>query len=96
LFTIFIPSAANIASKSNRKHIWWRAKAVQLEGDVTIDAPREDVWNFLTAPHRVSKCAPGLESIDIIEPDKKFEAVASVGFGAIKTRLKYVKSQIEQ
>lgn len=61
---------------------------MQLEGDVTIGAPREDVWKFLTDPHRVSKCAPGLESIDIIEPDKKFEAVASVGFGAIKTRFK--------
>ena len=61
---------------------------MQLEGDVTIDAPREDVWSFLTDPHRVSKCAPDLESIEIIEPDKKFEAVASVGFGAIKTRFK--------
>lgn len=61
---------------------------MQLEGDVTIDAPRADVWKFLTDPHAVSKCAPGLESLDIIEPDKEFEAVASVGFGAVKTRFK--------
>ena len=61
---------------------------MQLEGDVTIDAPREDVWNFLTDPHKVSSCAPGFESLEIIEPDKVFEAVASVGFGAVKTKFK--------
>ena len=61
---------------------------MQLEGDVVIDAARADVWNFLTDPHAVSECAPGLESVDIIEPDKEFLAVASVGFGAVKMRFK--------
>jgi len=61
---------------------------VQLEGDVNIDAPRADVWKFLTDPNAVSQCAPGLESVDIVEPDKEFMAVASVGFGAVKMRFK--------
>ena len=61
---------------------------MHLEGDVTIDAARADVWNFLTDPHAVSKCAPGFESLEIIEPDKEFEAVASVGFGAVRTKFK--------
>ena len=61
---------------------------MQLEGDVTIQASRDEVWKFLTDPHAVSQCAPGLESIDVIEPDKEFVAVASVGFGAVKMRFK--------
>ncbi len=61
---------------------------MNLEGDVNINAARADVWNFLTDPHKVSSCAPGFESLEIIEPDKVFEAVATVGFGAVKTKFK--------
>ncbi|MDW8325307.1 MAG: carbon monoxide dehydrogenase subunit G [Anaerolineales bacterium] len=59
---------------------------MQLEGSVTIKASRETVWQFLTDPHKVSQCAPGVESVEIIEPGKKFRAVAAIGFGAVKAR----------
>lgn len=57
---------------------------MKFDGTVTINAPRKKVWDYLTDPNQVSQCAPGLESVEIIEPDKKFRAVASVGFGAVK------------
>lgn len=57
---------------------------MKLDGTVTIDAPREKVWQFLTDAEGVSKCAPGLESMEIITPDEKFKVVASVGFGTVK------------
>jgi hypothetical protein len=57
---------------------------VHLEGDVTIKAARDKVWKFLTDPHAVSKCAPGLQSLEIVTPDKKFRVVVSVGFGTVK------------
>lgn len=59
---------------------------MKFDGTVTIDAPREKVWQYLTDPHRVAECAPGLESVEVLIPDKKFRAVASVGFGAVKAR----------
>ncbi len=59
---------------------------MQLDGSTTIDAPRERVWAFLTDPHQVSKCAPGLESMEVVEEDKKFQAVVSLGFGSMKAR----------
>lgn len=59
---------------------------MQLDGTVTIDAPREKVWAFLTDPHQVGKCAPGLESLEVVEPDQKFQAVVSVGFGSMKAK----------
>ena len=59
---------------------------MKLDGEVTIQAERQEVWDFLTDAEAVSQCAPGLESMKIIEPDKQFEAVAAVGFGTVKVR----------
>lgn len=57
---------------------------MNFKGTVTIHAPREKVWKFLTSPEQLADCAPGLESLEIIEPNEKFRATASVGFGAVK------------
>jgi uncharacterized protein len=57
---------------------------MNFKGTVTIDAPREKVWAFLTDPSKLTECAPGLEKLDVIVPNEKFRAVASAGFGAIK------------
>jgi len=51
---------------------------------VTINAARDKVWAFLNDPNAVSKCAPGLESLEIITPDQKFRVIVSVGFGTVK------------
>ena len=57
---------------------------MRFNGTVVIHAPRERVWRFLTDPHELMQCAPGLESLDIIAPNERFRAVASAGFGAVK------------
>jgi hypothetical protein len=57
---------------------------MNFKGTVTINAPREKVWDFLTDPTQLTECAPGLEKLDVIVPNEKFRAVASAGFGAIK------------
>ncbi len=59
---------------------------MHLEGTVTINAPRLQVWAYLTDPHKVSECAPGVESVEIIEPNKTFRGTASIGFGTVKAR----------
>ena len=57
---------------------------MNFKGTVTINAPRDKVWRFLTDPQQLTECAPGLESLEIIVPNERFKAVASVGFGAVK------------
>ena len=59
---------------------------MHLEGTVNIKASREAVWQFLTDPNKVSQCAPGVETVEIVEPGKKFRAVAAIGFGTVKAR----------
>ena len=59
---------------------------MKLEGTVTIAAPRSKVWDFLTDAEAVSRCTPGLESLEVVDPGRKFRAVASLGLGSVKTR----------
>lgn len=59
---------------------------MRFEGQLSIQAPKEEVWAFLTDPEKVSGCAPGLESLEIVEPGKRFRATTSVGFGVVKVR----------
>jgi carbon monoxide dehydrogenase subunit G len=57
-----------------------------LKGDVAIRAPRKRVWDFLTDPHQIGQCVPGVEKIEVIEPDKKYRGIVSVGLGGVKAR----------
>src|SRR5574339_495264 len=59
---------------------------MRLKGDVTINAPRKKVWDFMTDPEQIGQCAPGVEKIEVIEPMKKYRGTVSVGFGSVKAR----------
>ena len=59
---------------------------MNLSGTTTINAPRTTVWKFLTDVQAVAQCAPGVESVEVIEPNKKFRATASIGFGSVKVK----------
>lgn len=60
---------------------------MHLEGTTTIKAPRQKVWEFLTDPNQVAKCAPGVETVEMTGPNK-FQATAAIGFGAVKAKFK--------
>jgi len=57
-----------------------------LKGDVSIRAPRKQVWDFLTDPNQIGQCVPGVEKIEIVEPHRKYRGVVSVGLGGVKAR----------
>ncbi len=57
-----------------------------LKGEVTIHAPRKPVWDFLTDPNQVGQCVPGVERIEVVEPNKLYRGVVSVGLGTVKAR----------
>lgn len=59
---------------------------MHFEGTVSIKADREKVWGFLTDPEAVAACAPGVENMEVVVPDKEFKAVASIGLGNLKVR----------
>jgi hypothetical protein len=59
---------------------------MQFNGQVTIAADRQRVWEFLIDPQAVSQCAPGLERLTVLEAGKRFEVAAAVGFGTVKVK----------
>ena len=58
---------------------------MQFSGSVTIRAPRETVFGFVTEPEQVGQCGPGVEKIERID-DTHYRAVAKVGVGFISAR----------
>ena len=52
-----------------------------FEGTVVIKASRTEVWEFLTDPYKVGRCMPGVESVEVEDGNRKFRAVAAIGFG---------------
>lgn len=66
-----------------------------LKGDVTIHASRKKVWDFLTDLNQIGLCAPGVESIEMVEPDKKYRGVMSIGLGSVKAKFNGVIEILE-
>jgi uncharacterized protein len=57
-----------------------------LKGSTTINASKEKVWAFLTEAEGVSQCAPGVETFEVLEPNKSFRVLAGIGFGTVKVK----------
>lgn len=60
---------------------------MHFEGKVNIKQSRSEVWAFLTDAEAVSQCMPGLESIEIVIPNKKFRALGALGLGTVKVKM---------
>ena len=58
---------------------------MKFNGTVEIEAPRQQVWEFLMDPERVSVCGPGYKGIEVIDATH-FRVVAKVGIGFISSR----------
>ena len=56
---------------------------MRFQGDVTIEAPRERAWAFLTDPRQVTQCAPEVQSLTIVD-DRRFLVGVRAGVGPIK------------
>jgi carbon monoxide dehydrogenase subunit G len=58
---------------------------MQFSGSVTIQAPRQKVWDFVIDPNQVGHCGPGVERIERID-ELHYRAVAKVGVGFVSAR----------
>ena len=58
---------------------------MEIEGEYTIDAPREVVWQALNDPEMLKKCIPGCESLDKLS-DTEFEARVTAAIGPVRAK----------
>lgn len=54
---------------------------MQIQQTFTVDAPPAAVWEFFEDIERVARCVPGVQSVDVLGPDRyKLLATQRVGF----------------
>ena len=58
---------------------------MEFSGTQTVAAPIEKVWAFLMDVNNVAACAPGFQSLEVLE-DERWKAVVAVGIGAVKAK----------
>jgi len=59
-----------------------------FEGRYELKTLREKLWQFINDPAKISKCLPGLKSLNVETADK-FLATIPVGVGFIKADFKF-------
>jgi len=58
---------------------------MEFSGTQTMAAPIEQVWAFLLDVNNVASCAPGFQSLEVLE-EERWKAVVAVGVGAVKAK----------
>lgn len=58
-------------------------KKVKVNGNYTLKAPIDKVWEFLMDPDSIAKVLPGCKSLEETQPDT-FEGTLEIGIAAVK------------
>jgi len=59
-----------------------------MEGKFTLNAPIQEVWDFLLKPETLASCIPGAEKMEAID-DKTYESVVKQKVGPISVKFKF-------
>jgi carbon monoxide dehydrogenase subunit G len=65
-----------------------------MEGKFTLQAPMQEVWDFLLEPETLASCIPGAEKMEAIDA-KTYESVVKQKVGPISVRLKFTTTLTE-
>jgi carbon monoxide dehydrogenase subunit G len=58
---------------------------MEFSGTQTIAVPIDHVWAYLLDVSKVAACAPGFQSLEVLEPEH-WKAVIAVGIGPVKAK----------
>ena len=65
-----------------------------MEGEFTLKAPIQEVWDFLLEPGTLASCIPGAEKMEAID-DKTYETIVKQKVGPISVRFKFTTTLTE-
>ena len=60
---------------------------MRFEKQVTVDVPRQAVWDFLWDMARLTPCIPGCAGVEAIEPYQRYQATVQDRVGPFKVRV---------
>ncbi len=61
---------------------------MEFEGEFTVKAPLEKVWNALMDPHELKDCMPDLQLLEVHDQDH-YRAIVKVGVSFIKGKFDF-------
>jgi carbon monoxide dehydrogenase subunit G len=65
-----------------------------IEGKFTLDAPIQQVWDFLLDPETLVTCIPGAEKMEAID-DRTYESVVKQKVGPISVTFRFTTNLVE-
>jgi carbon monoxide dehydrogenase subunit G len=65
-----------------------------IEGKFTLQAPIEQVWDFLRDPETLISCIPGAEKMEAID-DRTYESVVKQKVGPIAVKFSFTTNLVE-
>jgi carbon monoxide dehydrogenase subunit G len=68
---------------------------MRFEKQVTVDAPRQNVWDFLWDVSRLAACIPGCETAEEIEPYQRYQATIREKVGPFRVKVPLVIEVLE-
>jgi len=60
---------------------------VRFTKQMTIDVPRQVVWDFLWDVPRLSRCIPGCEKAEVVEPYRRYQATVAERVGPFRVKV---------
>lgn len=60
---------------------------MRFETQVTVDAPRRAVWDFLWDVPRMAACVPGCDGAEEVEPGQRYNAVVKEKVGPFRVTI---------
>ena len=68
---------------------------MRIEGQFTIEAPIQKVWDSLLDPQTLGMCVPGAEKVEAIDAET-YECIVKQRVGPIKVTLKFMMKLTEK
>lgn len=68
---------------------------MHFEKQVTVDAPRQNVWDFLWDVSRLVACIPGCETAEEVEPYQRYQATIIEKVGPFRVKVPLVIEVLE-
>ena len=65
-----------------------------MEGKFTLNAPIQEVWDFLLEPGTLASCIPGAENMEAVD-DKTWQGTVKQKVGPIAVKLNFTQSFVE-
>lgn len=61
---------------------------MHLEGNFSLNTPKNQVWNFISDPNSFGKCLPQLQALDVRDPTN-FNVTVKIGIALIRSSMKF-------